>query len=132
MHTKNDTYVQYRAKIVSKRNDSRLNNNQRLQLHGWRANCDIQVVTDHYVCVEYLTKYAAKGEPRSPILKHAFNSIVQSVDNASNPHKAIKKVVMKSLGERAYASQETMHHLLSMKMHSSSFNVIPVSLNGSR
>jgi hypothetical protein len=26
-----------------------------------QANCDIQVVIDHYACVEYLTKYAAKG-----------------------------------------------------------------------
>ncbi len=59
-----------RAKIVTKRNDSRLNNHQRLQLQGWRANCDIQVVIDHYACVEYLIKYAAKGEPRSPMLKH--------------------------------------------------------------
>ena len=41
------------------------------------------------------------------------------------------KVVMKSLGERDYAAQETMHHLLSLKLHSSSFKVIPVRLNGS-
>ena len=79
-----------------------------------------------------LTKYAAKGEPKSPILKQAFNSIVQNVDNNSNPHKTIKKIVMKTLGERDYAAQETMHHLLSLKLHSSSFQVIPVSLNGSR
>ena len=39
---------------------------------------------------------------------------------------------MKSLGERDCAAQETMHHLLSLKLHSSSFNVMPVSLNGSR
>ena len=39
---------------------------------------------------------------------------------------------MKTLGERDYAAQETMHHLLSLKLHSSSFKVIPVSLNGSR
>ena len=32
---------------------------------------------------------------------------------------------MKSLGERDYAAQETMHHLLS-------FKVVPVSLNDSR
>ena len=38
---------------------------------------------------------------------------------------------MKTLGERDYATQEAMHHLLSLKLHSSSFNVIPVSLNGS-
>jgi hypothetical protein len=109
-----------------------LNNHQQLQLQGWRANCDIQVVIDHYACVEYLTKYAAKDEPRSPLLKQAFNSIVQNVDNNSDPHRAIKKIVMKTLGERDYAAQETMHHLLSLKLHSSSFKVIPVSLNGSR
>ena len=132
LHRKNNNDVQYRAKIVTKRNDSRLNNHQQLQLQGWRANCDIQAVIDHYACVEYLTKHAAKGEPRSPLLKKVFNSIVQNTNNASDPHKAIKKVVMKTLGKRDYAAQETMHHLLSLKLHSSSFNVIPVSLNGSR
>ena len=131
IHRKGDK-VQYRAKIVTKRNDSRLNNHQQLQLQGWRANCDIQVVIDHYACVEYLTKYAAKGEPRSPMLKQAFNYIVQNyiVDNNSDPRRVIKKIVMKTLGERDYAAQETMHHLLSVKLHSSSFEVISVSLNG--
>ena len=131
VHSNKNDLVQYRAKIITKRNDSRLNNNQRLQLHGWRANCDIQVVIDHYACVEYLTKYAAKGEQRSPLLNQAFNSIVQLADSTSDPHKVIKKVIMKTLGERDYAAQETMHHLLSLKFHSSLFNVIPVSLNGS-
>ena len=39
---------------------------------------------------------------------------------------------MKTLGERDYAAQETMHNLLSLKLHSSSFHIIPISLNGSR
>ncbi|CAB3986136.1 ATP-dependent DNA helicase PIF1 [Paramuricea clavata] len=101
-------------------------------LQGWRANCDTLVVIDHYACVEYLTKYAAKGEPRSPILKQAFNSIGQNFDSNTGSHRVIKKVVMKSLGERDYAAQKTMHHLLSLKLHSSSFTVMPVSLKGSR
>ena len=54
------------------------------------------------------------------------------MDTIRDAHKAIKKVVMKTLDERDYAAQETMHHLLSVKLHSSSFNVIPGSLNGSR
>ena len=57
---------------------------------------------------------------------------MQNVDNSTDPRRAIKKVVMKSLCERDYAAQETMHHLLSLKLHSSSFKVMPVSLNGSR
>ena len=122
----------YQAKIVTRQNDSRLNNYQQLQLQGCRANCDIQVVIDHCAFVEYLTKYAAKDEPQSPILKQAFNSIVQNVDSNTDPRRAINKVVMKSLGERDYAAQETMHHLLSLKLHISSFKVMAVSLNGSR
>ena len=39
---------------------------------------------------------------------------------------------MKTLGERDYAAQETMHHLLSLKLHSSSFTVMPFRLNCSR
>ena len=40
---------------------------------------------------------------------------------------------MKTLGERDYGAHETTHHILSLKLHSSSFNVlIPVSLNSSR
>ena len=131
IHNK-DRETQYRARIITARNDSRLNNYQHLQLQGWRANCDIQVVIDHYACVQYLTKYAAKGEPRTPLLKSAFNTIVSNTPNNSNPNRAIKKVIMKTLGERDFSALEVMHHLLSLKFHSSSFNVIPVSLNGSR
>ena len=40
IHSKGDN-IQYRAKIITKRYDSRLNNHQQLQLQGWRANCDI-------------------------------------------------------------------------------------------
>ena len=43
-----------------------------------------------------------------------------------------KSCVMKTLGERDYAAQETMHHLLSLKLHSSSFTVMPFRLNCSR
>ena len=131
IHTKGNEN-RYRAKIVTKRNYSRLNNNQRLQLQSWRANCDIEVVIDHYACVEYLTKYAAKSEPRTSVLKAAFSAIMNNIPGNSNPHNAIKKMVMRTIGQRDYAAQETMHHLLTLKLHSSSFNVIPVSLNGSR
>ena len=41
------------------------------------------------------------------------------------------KVNMKSLGQRDFATQETMHHLFSPKLVSSSFNAIFISLYGS-
>ena len=56
---------------------------------------------------------------------------MQNFNSNTDPRRAIKKVVMKSLGVRDYAAQETMHHLLSLKLYSSSFKVMPISLNGS-
>ena len=40
--------------------------------------------------------------------------------------------MIKSLGERDFSAQETMHHLLSLKLHSTTFHVKSFSLNGSR
>ena len=94
MHTK-DKSVQYKANIVTRRNDPRLNNHQKIQLEGWRANCDIQVILDYHACIEYLCKYAAKGEPRSNMLKNTFNSVVHNLNSCRDPLKAMKKIMIK-------------------------------------
>ena len=60
------TISQYKVKVITERNDPRLNNHQRLQLQGWRANCDIQVVIDYHACVEYLTNMLQK-ESHAPL-----------------------------------------------------------------
>ena len=39
---------------------------------------------------------------------------------------------MKTIGQRDFSAQETMHLLLSLKLYSTTFTVLPVSLNGSR
>lgn len=48
--------TKYKATVVTKRNDSRLSRHQPLQLQGWRANCDIQIIIclcriPGYICV---------------------------------------------------------------------------------
>ena len=122
----------YRATIVSKRNDTRVNRHQRIQLQGWRANCDIQLIIDHHACVEYLAKYASKGEKMSSVVRDAFVSVVSKLNDNTDPKAAIRKLMMKAVGERDMSIQEVMHHILSLKLYSSSFNVITVSLDGSR
>ena len=61
VHTK-DGAERYRAKVITAKNDQRKNRHQRLQLQGWRANCDINIIIDYHSCVEYLTKYPSKAE----------------------------------------------------------------------
>ena len=122
-----DNFTKYRARIITKWNDVRLNNHQRLQLQGWRANCGIQMVTDYHACLEYLTKYASKGESRSAVFKKALNTVMHNTSN-TEPTKIMKKLMLKTLGERDFFAQETMHHLLSLKLYSSSFTVFQFSL----
>ena len=90
-----------------------------------RANCEIQVVIDHYACVEYLTKYAADGESKSQSMNQLFKAILQNKSSEkSAAKKAIKKLAMKALGEIDFSAQETMHLLMSLKLHSCSFKVL--------
>ena len=44
--------IKYKAVIVTKRNDSRLNRHQPLQLQGRRTNCNIQIVIYYHACLE--------------------------------------------------------------------------------
>ena len=58
--------------------------------------------------------YTAKGEPRSPVSEQVFikfncQKSRRQLLNGIEDHRAIKKVVMKTLGERGYTAQETMH-----------------------
>ena len=131
VHTR-DKSERYRAKIVTERNDTRLNRHQRLQLQGWRANCDINVVIDYHSCIEYLTKYALKAEKLSNVARDAFVFVVNKLDHQMNGTKAIKQLMMKAVGERDMSAQEVMHQFLSLKLYSSSYHVITTSLNGSR
>ena len=103
VNTKEKTAL-YKAKLIMKRNDSRLNNHQKIQLQGWRANCDLQVIIDYHACVEYLSKCAAEGEPRSTILNDAFAGVVCSKDPISETANAVKRVMIKTLGERDYGA----------------------------
>ena len=104
-----------------------LNSNQRIQLQGWRANRDIQIIVDYHACVEYLTKYASKPEQNSTVVRQTLSNILKST-TTSQTDKIMKKLMMKVLGERDFSAQETMHHLLSSKLYSSSFQIKPISI----
>ena len=115
-----------------KRNDSRVNRHQRLQLQSWRANCDIQPIIDYNACLEYLAKYASKAEKISDVARDAFVSVFENLKGNEQMRSVIQKLMIKAVGERDFSVQEVMHHILSLKLISSSFQVVNVSVDGSR
>ena len=124
--------TKYKATIVTKRNDSRLNRHQPLQLQGWRANCDIQIILDYHACLEYLVKYTSKAEKMSSVVKTAFTNVVNKMTDTSDADSTIKQLMLKTAGQRDYSIQEVMHHLLSLKFVSATEEVVTASLDGSR
>ena len=124
--------TKYKAVIVTQRNDSRLNCHQPLQLQGWRANCDIQIVIDYHACLEYLVKYTSKAEKASSVVKNAFTNIITKMNDTTDTPSALKQILLKTVGQRDYSIQEVMHHLLSIKFVSATHEVITASLDGSR
>ena len=125
--------TKYKATIVTKRNDSNLNRHQPLQLQGWRANCDIQIILDYHACLEHLVKYTSKAEPKmSFVVKTAFTSVVHKMIDTSDVDSTIKQLMLKTVGQRDYSIQGVMHHLLSLKFVSATHEVVTASLDGSR
>ena len=124
--------VMYRPVLVLKRNDPRLNRYNRMQLQGWRANIDIQPIIDHHACLEYIAKYASKAEKISDVVKDAFNKVMTQTTETDSGARIIRKLIIRSVGERDFSIKEVMHHLLSLKLYRSTFNVISVSLEGTR
>ena len=68
----------------------------------------------------------------SPVAKDALTSVLINSQNEDNSHKAIRKIIMRAVGQRDMSIQEEMHQLLSLKLVSLTFQVISSSLDGSR
>lgn len=114
--------TKYRAN-VTKQNDSRLTRQQPLQVQGWRANCDIQIVVDYQAFLEYLVKYTSKGESASSVLNNVFTNGISKIPDTSYIHDILKQIMIKTVGQRDYSIQEIRHHLLSLKCVSASHDV---------
>ena len=65
---------------VLQRNDLRLNKHNRIHFQEWRANVDIQPMSDHKVCFEYIAKYLMKGEKLPFVVKNVFANVIRKTD----------------------------------------------------
>lgn len=90
---------------------------------------DIQVIVDADACARYMAKYAAKGEPRSKSLTDIFKSCIE---NLTSTPSALRRAMIRAVGERDFSSQETAHMLLSLPLTSCSYSFVTLSLTGDR
>jgi len=89
------------------------------------------IVSGHKV-IEYCAKYVTKTEPRSEPMREIFQKIINSLKSGNTSLTVVQKLLINSIGERDYSSQETCHLLLQLPMFKASRDFIVLSLDGSR
>ena len=98
-----------RTILTTKRNDPCVNTHNRLMLHNWSANVDVQVIVDVNACARNMAKYAAKGEPRSQSVQSLFKSCVNNMNSTSSSHTVHQRCMLRIVGKRDFSTQETAH-----------------------
>ena len=118
--------------LLTMRNDSLVNSYNPIQLSAWRGNVDMKYLVSREKVVEYCAKYATKSEPRSETMQETFKTIVNSLKQGNDSLTAAQKLLINSIGERDYSSQETCHLLLQLPLFKASRDFVVLSLDGSR
>ena len=103
-----------KVKLVTKRNDPKLNNFNTLQISTFRGNCDIQAVLDRRACCEYVCSYIAKHGKDSKKKKDIMNKIILNMKESDVASRSYKSMLMKTIGNRDIAICEIMYSLLSI------------------
>ena len=115
--------------IVTKREigDIWTNNYNSYRLSAWRANMDLQFVTDDFACVMYIVSYACKGEQS---MGELIKGVVQEMkkDNVDIKQQ-MKKVSATFLNHQEVSAQESAYRLLSLYLKKASRKVIYVDSN---
>ena len=130
-----------RASFVSQRNDPRLNQYCSMHLRSWLANCDLQIVLDEEQAIRYLVKYASKAETRSVNMNSLIRDLIpQSSSTESQPNldpqpptaegmTLVRRIALRSVGQRDKSKQEVMHSLLQEAMFHSDFTYVYIHLD---
>jgi hypothetical protein len=71
-------------RLVTKRNDDRLNSHNPFLTTLWRANTEFQPIMSRQAVINYIAKYAAKSEPQSESYKEMIKTIVDSCKTLEN------------------------------------------------
>ena len=118
------------AQLIPERNDQWLNSHIRPVLEVWMANIDIQVIVDNGKVIEYLTKYMTKAETMNEVgIKRMFKNILNQTSSVNaTPQVALRKMMLRLLGERTYGRQEISHLINSIPSAKSSHQFVRVHL----
>ena len=72
-----------------------MNIHNKLICHRWRGNFDMQIILDKSARINYMVKYATKGEKDGISLCQLFRDIVDSANDEENPQTKIRSLMLR-------------------------------------
>ena len=77
----------------------------------WGGNTETRPTESYLQVLYYLLSYIMKSEKQSQNYKEMIKSVINEVDNDTNPRKLFSKILNKTIGERDITKQECFHIL---------------------
>lgn len=108
------------------RNDTRLNNFNRLIALAWRANRDISPCTSQHAVINYIAKYASKAETKSESYRDIARAILPKVNSNKPLVSFVAKFMNKLASERDWSAQEVCHLLLRLPLQQCTRTLVTV------
>ena len=124
-----------RVHVHLKRNDQLLNQGNPTMQNNWRANCDVQIVTDPVQVTRYILKYCTKSEKSSITGAKIMKTAMTGIDAAGCDYpgkRCVRKMLMTVVGQRDISTAEASHLLFSTPMTCSSEEFVIMSLCNDR
>ncbi len=110
----------------AERNDSFMNQFNRLISLCWLANTDISPCTSIQAVVNYAAKYCSKVETQTSTYTEIARLILPHVSDQNPTLSFVSKMMNKLIGERNYSAQETCHLLLKLPLYEDSRVILSV------
>ncbi|EAQ86310.1 hypothetical protein CHGG_07563 [Chaetomium globosum CBS 148.51] len=108
------------------RNDSHMNQYNRLITLCWLRNTDISPCTGIEAVINYAAKYCSKTETKTSTYAEIAGAILPHVSDRNPMLSFVSRMMNKLIGERDYSAQETCHILLKLPLYQDSRVVISV------
>ena len=116
--------LQKTTKVLHKRNpkDRCINNYNPVILKSWKANMDLQFVTDVYSCIMYIVSYITKDERElSDLLRHTSKQA-----NDQNIRQQLRTLGNVFLNHREITAQEAIYRALPIPLRRTSRTIVYV------
>lgn len=115
-------------KFVPKRNDSLLQRHNKFVTQVWRGNTDFSAITSKDAVINYISKYASKGEHASEAYSEVLRRVITRSSDETSAATVVRQLLISSVAERNFSAQEVMHLIMGWPLYHASRTIIVLSL----